>query len=408
MNAPLQGAGTLAEAEQLCKLTPLPPFSGLALEFIDAFSERLRRHPETRRHPELAALAFWMRSSHLRQIEVAFRNGAADAVFMPRGTVFHIAPGNVDTLFAYSWLLSLICGNNNIVRLPSRESAQVALLERLLAELLGMPCWRTVAQRTLMVRYDSADTRATAHYSALCDMRVVWGGDATIQAVRSIALPPHASELAFANKFSLALIYAEGWINASEPVRAAWLTRFFNDAYTWGQMACSSPRLVVWHGDSGAASRAQSTFWTGLMRLMRERGNHPLPVDSVNKRVAADLIALRFPVCIPESTHGALTRVSVPNAHLADLIASDLHCGAGLFYESGVQELSELDQVLSRRIQTVTWAGYEDDRPLRQYVSGRVPGGIDRIVPFGRALEFSPVWDGHDLLRAFTRQIAMH
>jgi len=32
---------------------------------------------------------------------------------------------------------------------------------------------------------------------------------------------------------------------------------------------------------------------------------------------------------------------------------------------------------------------------------------IDRIVPFGRALDFHPVWDGTDLLDVLTRKITL-
>jgi len=33
------------------------------------------------------------------------------------------------------------------------------------------------------------------------------------------------------------------------------------------------------------------------------------------------------------------------------------------------------------------------------------PSGVDRVVPIGQALSFSNIWDGHDLLREFCREI---
>ena len=55
-------------------------------------------------------------------------------------------------------------------------------------------------------------------------------------------------------------------------------------------------------------------------------------------------------------------------------------------------------------MQTVSQAGFARDEWLA-FVRGGPLGGIDRIVPVGRALDFAPVWDGHDLWHAFTRQV---
>jgi hypothetical protein len=33
--------------------------------------------------------------------------------------------------------------------------------------------------------------------------------------------------------------------------------------------------------------------------------------------------------------------------------------------------------------------------------------GIDRVVPVGQALDFSPTWDGYDLLAQLSRSVIM-
>ena len=40
-----------------------------------------------------------------------------------------------------------------------------------------------------------------------------------------------------------------------------------------------------------------------------------------------------------------------------------------------------------------------------QMVQENMPTGIDRIVPIGKSLDFSNVWDGFDLFRSFTREV---
>jgi hypothetical protein len=223
-----------------------------------------------------------------------------------------------------------------------------------------------------------------------------------------LPLPPTACEVAFASKFSLALVHANGWNDATGSRQQDWLGKFFNDVYWFGQMACSSPRLVVWHGDRRAVESAQSGFWSGLSALAKERGTAFAPVDYVNKVVAGDLSALRVPtVVLRNGEQNDIARIEVDRTHLRQLIDLDLHCGAGLFYETSVDTLDELLPVLERRIQTVAYAGYDDPGQLRDFVSNHILRGIDRIVPFGQSLEFSSVWDGFDLLRVFLRQVTV-
>ena len=50
------------------------------------------------------------------------RRRRADALRFPRGLVFHVPPANVDTIFVYSWALSALAGNSNVVRISSRSA----------------------------------------------------------------------------------------------------------------------------------------------------------------------------------------------------------------------------------------------------------------------------------------------
>jgi hypothetical protein len=172
-------------------------------------------------------------------------------------------------------------------------------------------------------------------------------------------------------------------------------------------MACSSPRLIVWHGDRGSVESAQHSFWSGMSALARQRGTDLMPLDYVNKMVAGDLAAMRLPkVLLRNGDRNDISRVEVDRNHVRQLIDADLHCGGGLFYETSIESLDDLLPILDRRIQTVAYAGYAVSE-LREFVSSRSLRGIDRIVPFGQALEFSAFWDGFDLFRVFLRQVTV-
>jgi hypothetical protein len=396
------------EPQAFNQLSPLQPFASQTLGFVEALSNKLLRTPSLKNYPELIALGFWMRTANLTRIRNKFMDSAAQSLFQPRGTVFHIAPSNVDSIFIYSWFLSMLCGNKNIVRLSSRRSPQLDLLIGVLAELLSKDEWCPVAERTLLVRYEH-DAEVTTYFSSQCDVRVIWGGNATVSEVRRLPLPPLASEVAFANKFSMAIVHAKNWADVDECKQRKWLENFFNDVYWFGQMACSSPRLLVWHGDRKSVEAAQSSFWSGMSRLLKKRNTDLMPVDYVNKLVAMDLIALTLSeTSIRHSEHSDISRVEIKRNHVKELIDADLHCGAGLFYETSIDTLDQLSPFLDRRIQTVTYAGYLDGSEMRDYISSHTLRGIDRVVPFGQALEFSPFWDGFDLFRVFLRQITVN
>ena len=391
----LPAGGDLAA---LAARSDLQAFGSQQLDFAAALSRALTAAPASRRHPELMALGFWLRPAHVRRLVDGVLSATADRALLPRGLCLHIAPGNVDTIFVYSWMLSLLCGNRSIVRLSSRDSAAGTALLAVLGEVLADPAWSAIAERVAFVRYGHDDA-VTARLSAACDLRVIWGGDATINAVRALPLPPHATELCFPDKFSLTLLRAAGVAALETTARERLAKALANDAYTFGQQACSSPRLVLWLGDAADTEAARAGLWPAVEAAARTL-EHGLGIaDHLNAEVAADLLALDADVRI-EPGPALLRRVWLeqPAVH------ADAHCGGGLFHEARLDRLADLLPLLSRRIQTVSHHGFSRDELLR-FVRECGPPGIDRLVPVGQALDFSPVWDGTDLWRAFTREV---
>ncbi len=60
--------------------------------------------------------------------------------------------------------------------------------------------------------------------------------------------------------------------------------------------------------------------------------------------------------------------------------------------------------MITAKDQTVTAFGMEKEE-LARFITEYRPKGINRIVPFGQAMEFSTIWDGYDLLREFCREV---
>lgn len=401
-------AATWAQLDAMAACDNLPPFGPLQLEFAAALSRALTGTPAARAHAELVALGFWLRPAHLKRLIDAVPGahpdpGTVDTTLvrrLPRGLALHIAPGNVDTIFVYSWLISLLCGNRNVVRLSSRASVQTGVLIDVLTTLLAEPRWAAIAERVAVLRYGH-DDRITGELSARCDLRVIWGGDEAVRSVRALPLPPHATEQCFPDKYSLALLQADAVAGADDDTMQRLARNFGNDAYTFGQMACSSPRLVLWLGDARATAAAQARFWPAVAGVARQLAHGLGPAEAVSKEVAASLLAMDADV------HFDVGPTLVKRVWLDQpALHADTHCGGGLFLESRLTDLDGLLPLLSRRVQTVSHHGI-DRTELLGFIDRCRPRGIDRWVPVGQALAFAPSWDGLNLWNAFMREVSI-
>ncbi|WP_433611533.1 acyl-CoA reductase [Dactylosporangium sp. CA-139114] len=369
-------------------------------DFLVAFSRRLLRPDVARRHPELGSLGFFLRKGELARAVARLGDGVAGQRRAPRGLVLHFPPANVDTIFVYSWALSALAGNHNVVRISSRSAgAADAVLEALNDVLADAD--PAVAQTQRMVTYERDDT-LTAALSAACDLRVLWGGDASVTALRRHPIRPLARELAFPDRSSFAAISVAGWRAATAQQRRAAVAGFANDLYWFDQAACSSPRDLCWVGEPADAEDARAEF-TGL--LAEEISLRKWTVDpamAVEKYVATYGLA----------AEGAATRVTFAGNALAEVELAGLEelqrgwLGAGTVCHVTVGSLAELAPAIRRKDQTLAHFGFTlaelDD--FVTLVAGR---GLDRIVPFGQALTFAGVWDGLDLLHEFTRIITV-
>ncbi|HEX6470980.1 MAG TPA: acyl-CoA reductase [Streptosporangiaceae bacterium] len=382
----------LAELAAVPAGGPLTVGDERVIDFLSGVSKRLLDPAVTRRHPELGPLGFFLRRAELLRALPA----PADGRRQPRGLIFHVPPANVDTIFAYSWALAALTGNHNVVRLSARAAgAAEAVLAALNEALAG--AHPAIGQTQRIVTYGH-DAEVTERLSAACDLRVIWGGDRAVNDVRRHPIRPLARDLTFPDRASFAAVSVPGWAAADHDARRAAAAAFAADAYWFDQAACASPRAVYWIGPDLAAARARAEFDALLAAAVRDRGWAIEPAMAVQNRVgaygaAADgtATAIGF-VSDMVTTLDLAVPAAYPRARL----------GTGVFAHATLARLTDLAGVVDRRDQTLTYFGFsaEELRDLATALAGR---GIDRIVPFGAALSFSPVWDGYDLPREFTK-----
>lgn len=382
------------------------PFEARLAGFLECWSKRIFKHPDARQYPDAITFAFWIRKSNIRQLKARFFSDAAACV-KGRGVVFHIAPSNVAVNYAYSLAAGLMTGNANVLRIPSKEFAQVHILNAALSGALeDCPYMKG---RVCLLRYGHEKAVNDA-LSAICDVRVVWGGDATIAQIRRSPLPARAYDICFADRYSVAVIDLGHLAQASEEERTALARDFYNDTYLTDQNACTSPRLVVWlRRPSGqiladAASKLQDAFWGKVWDTV-QKTYRPKPVQLIDKLTALGKAAAGGGGCMPRLSHTGydfrLMRVNLKKLH-PDMMDN---CGnSGFFYEYLTHDIRELACICMEKCQTVGYFGKPDmmQELIRQNIRG-----IDRAVPVGKTMDFDLLWDGYNLFEMFTRKIAI-
>lgn len=382
--------------EEFQQSYPLSPFSDEVILYLNELSSILLRMPEVRHYPDVVTFAFFCRKANLLHLQ---KEHATNSLRLGRGLVFHIAPSNVPVNFAYSLICGLLAGNNNIVRLPGKQFRQVDLIVEALRTLSADERFDMVSRMVHLIKYDRGGIETTT-YSALADIRVIWGGDETIRTIRQSPLPPRSYDIAFADRYSVCVLNAISILEESSLDKI--VEGFYNDTYLFDQNACSAPQLMVWVGTENKIEKAKEYFWTALQQYV-DRKYKLEPILAVDKLSAFYRQAILSDVVKEENKNNNLWRV-----RLRELSADipQYRCAGGYFSEYSTTDFNDLASIVTTKYQTLAYFGFSKDE-LQQFVLNNHIKGIDRIVPIGKTTDFSLIWDGYDLITMLSREISI-
>ena len=375
---------------------PSPPFSEEACLFLEAMSRTLMRDARTKHFPDVVSFAFWCRKSNvlhekeLRKHDLEKRIG--------RGFSFHIAPGNVPVNFAFSYACSLLAGNAAVVRCPSKPFDQVRIILDAFRRCFDE--FPSICERSSFVSYPSSGD-ATAFLSKHADVRIVWGGDATVLSVKLLESKPRCVDIAFADRYSIAILSAEKLSSLDGGSMARIAHAFYNDTYLMDQNACSSPQTIIWVGSDDAVNLVHGAFWDAVETEVKNRYGLQAAV-SVDKRVQLSKDIMCGRVSSFEEHEGYLTTAWLAEG---EQLSTAYRGVGGYFYEQRIEGLSDIAEAVDEKFQTMVQFGF-DSTNLRTRIIHFGLTGIDRIVPIGKALDIGLVWDGYDLIDAMSRIIS--
>lgn len=387
----------VGSAELAAQLPAIPakiPFDNSIVEFLNEVSKKLMGNRAAKAYSDVVTFAFWIRKSSVMRLKERFEM-KEDALHLGKGVAFHIAPSNVPVNFAYSLVAGLLNGNANVVRVPSKDFPQVSIIADAFNEVLNQS--ETMRPYIQLVRY-GRDKDINDLFSSIADVRVVWGGNQTIEELRKSPLPLRSGEITFADRYSLAVIDSDSYLEIEDKDRIA--DDFYNDTFFSDQNACTSPRVVVWTGNR--IEEAKKVFWETEHSLAEKKYTFQ-SIQGVNKLTSSYLIAVAEPgVKVEEHEDNLIVRVKVPE--IKDNLM-DYRDNSGYFYEYDCKDILEIKELCNdKRCQTIAYIG--DGKVVQPLIEAGVKG-IDRVVPMGKTMDFDLIWDGYNLPALLTRTIVL-
>ena len=373
-------------------INPMQPFHENVVDFLDDLSKELMKNPVSKLYPDVITLGFWLRRASVTKMKKLYATD--DLHRVGRGVVFHIAPSNVAVNYAYSLFAGLLCGNANVVRIPSKKFPQIELINEAINHTLSKH--EAVKPYICLIRYDKEKT-INDYLSSMCNTRVIWGGDKTIEEIRKSPIPSRTTEITFADRYSLAVIDSDKYLCVENKKQVA--IEFYNDTYLSDQNACTSPRAIAWMGDK--KDEAKEVFWTELSEVIRDRYTLQ-PVWSVDKLTNKYEVLAKNITTLASVNMDSNLIVRMKTDRLVPELM-DYRGHSGFFYEYDCDDIKELRQFCNdTRCQTIGLIGKKE--AIQPLIDLGIKG-VDRVVPIGKTMDFDLLWDGYNLVERLTRTV---
>lgn len=398
--------GFLIGRDGVAPLVPELRYSALTyrqrLQALDELAADLMQRRDMASVPGLAFLAAFLQASnltHLIQREVPAPQALEQFVpiderksvrLLPRGIVCHWLAGNVPLLGMFSWAVSVIAGNRNVIRLSSRQSDLVTPLLQRLAEVSEVG--RELARETAVMRFDRDDLATQQAMSAMADVRIVWGGTEAVEAIRALPSDWESDTIVLGPRMSVAVI---------DPAAAhdAAIARLVTDIVYFDQLACSSPQWLFLKGRPG-----QPMFDAAVQRLADEFDRqsrvfprHPLGFDETY-RIELD----RARVLLDGGTlrRDAQTAWTVA---LVDAPTAKVSCTNRFLQLIPFDHVGGVTAHIPRNVQTAVTLLCNDD--MERFSEEAARRGVCRFPRPGEGNNFESPWDGLPLISRLTRWV---
>ena len=220
------------------KKISLSPYDKEVLDFLVDLSEDLNLTKDIKNYPDIKTFAFFCRNKNLIKLKKNFLVSSRD-IRLGLGLIFHITPSNIPTNFAYSFFFGLLSGNSNIVKVPSINFKEKEIILTILKSVLNKSKYIDLKKTNSFIQYNTK-AETTKIISSICDGRVIWGGDKTINEIRKIWIPERSVEITFPDRYSISIINSDQLKKVKFSKIQQLAKKFYIDGYSMNQAACNS------------------------------------------------------------------------------------------------------------------------------------------------------------------------
>ena len=366
-------------------------FSSPVIDFLDELSRLFLQSDLSSQFSQVSSFFFYIRRRNLENISLQY---LSDEINWGRGLSFHITPSNVAATALYSWLFSLLTGNPSIIRLSNSVSNYLQPILALIDSLYHQ--YANLLPLFSFVTFPRG-SQSTALLSSISDIRLIWGGDQTVELIKSIPAKPSTIDLPFPDRRSFFVLDLDSL--PSSPVRLQQdLAHLSKDIVLYSQQACSSP-IVLYLKDSGSFSSPQ---FHNFLELLDQSIASSKYLESTIK----DHILSSFDTCLSDNSlytlfHGDyLSCFFCEPCDLNRILNSDRPSNGNLLATYYVPS----NPILPDSSQTAIVYPYTDSH-LKALSSFLSCSSLSRFVPPGKAIDMSLFWDGHDIVRMMSKRI---
>jgi methyl coenzyme M reductase subunit D len=370
------------------------PFDEYVIDFISDFSNEIRRSSKKNNY-DLMYLSLWCSRKKINELK---KDYYFSQIRLGRGLIFHICPSNVPTNFIYSFFFGLLSGNSNIVKIPSNTFHEKDLILKVINNLFKDRKYLNLKNSNFFINLEREDEKID-QISSICDGRLIWGGDKTINEIRKKWIPERAIEMTFSDRYSISVIDIKKLKKLKILRKQKIIRNFFYDTYIMNQLACNSPHFVFWIGKID--KKLINSFWEDLYHFsikhydLREK----IMVNKYTKMIKNIIDYKKF---------GNIKRYD-NNLYVIDIKKNisnieNLRGFAGTFFQLNLSKLDQLKTYVSKKCQTATYYGVTK-KDFEKFILENEVEGIDRIVPIGNSFDINQLWDGYDIISNLTRLV---
>lgn len=382
------------------KLSTCEPFNDVIINFFEKLSNEIMKNKKYNIYPDLKQFGFWCRKKNL--VKLKKQNTRNNLNLLGRGLAFHVPPSNVPMNFAYTMLFGMLSGCTNIIRIPTRKFNEIDKLILIIKKSLKLKKFRSIKKKLHFIKYKKSD-EISLHLSKISDVRLIWGGDETIKKFKEYPTKLKNIDLMFPSKTSGCIIDCEKLSKIKSENFKNLINNFFNDAYTFDQMGCSSPKVVYWINNTRYSEEVIENFWDELSVLIKKKYAHNLPETNKKLKLLQNIsLKNKFKYNLKKNLKNFyLTRIYSKKTIIN---RPEDEIGFGTFQEYKIRKLEELKKLIPSNFQTLTYFGI-DKKNLIKFIYNNEIKNIDRIVPIGSAFNMNLFWDGYDVISSMTKVI---